>query len=176
MPYRLLLAAMAGLLCLAATTADARPVPRDARAFAQRLVDRLNQAPVNDLGVGVPHTTEWYDAGWLRLEDETDRLATARDVTSPLEATDPLCDCEHHGFRYAVGAMSLRRDGVVVLQLRSFNGSDWTSHPVWLRRVAAQWRVWSVITEGSDWRSFLTQYVACMHAARTHAAAERCDT
>jgi hypothetical protein len=170
-----LIAAVVACIVLSAATAEARPAPPQARAFAQRIVAELNRPATGPVGEwGVHYTTDWYDAGFVRLEEDSFTLAEAHNVAPPLEGDNPLCGCEHPSFRYRVGTISQRRDGVVTFQMRTFNGSDWSNHDVQLRQVGRLWRIWSIVDEMGDWRPYLTRFNACLRTATTQQAAERC--
>jgi len=182
MPLRpILLTCLAALALLTgARAATARPAPAAepatraaAWAFADRMTAALNAPARADGTYGLSATADWYDPTWLALVDENDRLSTARDVDSFFEGVDPVCDCEHPGFRYAVHGVSIRRSGDAVVSLGVNNGSEWNDHPVILRRIAGHWRIYNAITEGEDWRAFLTRHVACLRRATSHAEAER---
>lgn len=180
MPKRLHLATMATMaLVMCAFSANATPHSpglAGARAFAARIVTTLNTPPngrpVGDWGV--PMTGDWYDPSWMQLVHENEALETARHVQDFFEGADPVCNCEHPSFTYRVISVRMRRDGMAVMRMDLFNGSDHSNYPIILRPSARGWRVYNSLADDTDWRAELTRHIACLRRSRTQAQAEAC--
>lgn len=181
MPRRSTLAMAATMaLLMSAVAAQATPPLSGltgARAFAMRIVATLNTPP-DRRGArpwGVPMTADWYDAGWMQLVRDAASLEAARQVASFLDGVDPVCRCEHPGFNYRVLSVTIRRDGLAVMRMDVFNGSDHSNFPIILSQAAGQWRVYGSVYDDIDWRRDLTSHVACLRGAQTHHLAQRCN-
>lgn len=158
--------------------ASAQTAPRaavqapSAEAFARRIVARLN-----DRGPawGVPDTTAWYDPVWLRLVRDNEALAQARGVDSLYDAA-AICQCQDEGGTYRLLSVTGRRDGRAEARMRfsQDGGGDPVAYTVVLARIGGGWRIEDVVSNGYSTRAFLVTHVACLRAARTRPAAERC--
>ncbi len=141
-------------------------------AFALRIVSRLND---RSTAWGVPNTPAWYDSVWLNLVRDNDALARALQVDSLYDAA-AICQCHSESGHYQLISTSSRRDGMAEARLR-FSPSEGSpiSYTVVLARIGGSWRIYDVVSNGHSTRTFLTSHVACLRAARTHRAAERCS-
>ena len=143
----------------------------DARAFAQRIVDRLND---RGPGWGVPNTAAWYDPAWLRLVRDNGSLANARGADA-LWVADPLCQCQDEGGRYRLVSVAPRPDGRVDARIRITSDSLTDTYSVILAPMSGGWRIWDIVGAGHSTRAFLVSHVTCLRAARTRRAIELCS-
>jgi hypothetical protein len=177
-PHLVIMATMALMIC----AVPAQATPRSsglagARAFAERIVATLNFVPEGQAfwHWGVQMTGAWYDPSWMQLMHENEALQTAHHVHDFFEGVDPVCNCEHPGFTYRVMSVRMRRDGMAVMRMDVFNGSDHSNFEIILRQSARGWRVYNSMADDTDWRAALSQHVACLRHARTHAQAGACN-
>ena len=156
---------------LAVTSAPAQTPPAGARAFAERIVARLNdQGP----GWGVPDTAAWYDPAWLRLVRDNGDLANARGADALWDA-DPLCQCQDEGGRYRLVSVGPTQAGRMDARIRITSDSYTDTYSVILAPMAGGWRIYDIVAAGHSTRAFLTRHVNCLRAARTRRAIELCS-
>ena len=153
--------ALLAALLAASPAVFAATAPQTARAFAQRLVRRMN----TDSWVKARGARD-MDPSFQRLMDENDRLAQGVDL---LDA-DPVCQCQDSGGHYRL--LSVTPNGATTnARIGLDDGSPYT---LVLRQSGARWLIDDVIDSDGSLRAQLIRHNACMRANPPDAAMARC--
>lgn len=100
-----------------------------------------------------------FEAGFLKLDDENQRLFDGIDVLN----ADPVCQCQDSGAHYRVAGHMDGADRYVATVRTADEPRTWQ---VIMRKIGPAWKFYDVIDEQGSVRARLERHNACAKAKR----------